>query len=140
MRLARDNKRDTNEREIINALQSIGAKVLQLDRFDLLVKYREKIFLIEVKSKNGIFLFEICRNHWGWDRKLELLRHRRHRLSLLIYLSLHSQQSTEQFLPCQEGGILNSFIVTHGKDKLGEILPTFKSWTYGKFSQIIAIK
>ena len=53
MRLARDNKRDANEREIIDALQSIGAKVIQLDRFDLLVKYKEKIFLIEVKSKTG---------------------------------------------------------------------------------------
>ena len=53
MRLARDNKRDTNEREIIDALKCVGAKVIQLDRFDLLVNYKGKIFLIEVKSKAG---------------------------------------------------------------------------------------
>ena len=46
--------RDTNEREIVDALRGIGARVVQIDRpVDLLVGYRGRTFLLEVKSAKG---------------------------------------------------------------------------------------
>lgn len=46
--------RDTNEREIVDGLRAIGARVVQIDRpVDLLVGYRRKTFLLEVKSGRG---------------------------------------------------------------------------------------
>ena len=54
-------KRDTNEPEIVNALKKIGASVTILSGSsapgvpDLLVGYRNKTYLIEVKyKKNGL--------------------------------------------------------------------------------------
>lgn len=45
------NRRDANEREIIDALEEIGCTVYQLDLpVDLLVGYRAKNFLLEVKD------------------------------------------------------------------------------------------
>lgn len=49
-------KRDDNEREIIDVLQKVGARVFQLneqDIPDLLVEFRRKWWLIEVKGKQG---------------------------------------------------------------------------------------
>jgi len=48
-----DAKRDSNELEIIEALQAVGAKVMQLDEFDLLVGFRDKLYMLEVKTKTG---------------------------------------------------------------------------------------
>ena len=46
--------RDTNEREIVDGLRAMGARVVQIDRpVDLLVGYRRKTFLLEVKSGKG---------------------------------------------------------------------------------------
>tara|TARA_R110000822_G_scaffold187183_3_gene325971 strand:- start:831 stop:1124 length:294 start_codon:yes stop_codon:yes gene_type:complete len=46
--------RDTNEREIVDGLRAIGARVVQIDRpVDLLVGYRRRTFLLEVKSGRG---------------------------------------------------------------------------------------
>ena len=47
-------KRDTVEREIIQALEAIGCTVYQIDEpADLLVGYRKRNFLLEVKSHGG---------------------------------------------------------------------------------------
>jgi hypothetical protein len=55
MGLARwGNARDTNEKAIIEALVAIGCTVFQLDRpCDLLVGYRGRNFLLEVKLPLG---------------------------------------------------------------------------------------
>jgi hypothetical protein len=48
------NTRDTNEKPISDGLRAIGAKVFQLDRpCDLLVGYRRRNFLFEVKLPLG---------------------------------------------------------------------------------------
>jgi len=46
-------KRDSNEAEIVQALEAIGATVQRLDIFDLLVGYRGRSHLIEVKNPLG---------------------------------------------------------------------------------------
>jgi Holliday junction resolvase len=46
-------RRDENEPEIVKALEGIGAKVIRLDIVDLLVNYRGKIYLLEVKTPEG---------------------------------------------------------------------------------------
>jgi hypothetical protein len=49
-------KRDENEREIIDALEGVGASVTQLSEKglpDLLVGFRGETYLIEVKSTKG---------------------------------------------------------------------------------------
>ena len=51
-RLLYAQRRDKNEREIIDALESAGASVIQMDKsagFDLLVFYMWKIYVAEVK-------------------------------------------------------------------------------------------
>lgn len=54
MRLSRANKRDKNEPEIVKALEAIGATVIRLDLpLDLLVYYRKKLWLLEVKAEGG---------------------------------------------------------------------------------------
>ncbi len=48
----RDNKRDGNERPIIDALEAAGAYVIQMSRtagFDLLVMFRGIVYIVEVK-------------------------------------------------------------------------------------------
>jgi hypothetical protein len=46
-------RRDKNEPEIVAALKKLGAKVERLDMVDLLVNYKGKIYLLEVKTENG---------------------------------------------------------------------------------------
>ena len=46
-------RRDENEPEIVKALEGIGAKVIRLDIVDLLVNYKGKIYLLEVKTPEG---------------------------------------------------------------------------------------
>lgn len=43
-------KRDSNEREIIDALEKVGCSVEPLDVVDLLVERAGKLFLLEVKG------------------------------------------------------------------------------------------
>lgn len=53
-RLAYAKRRDANEPEIVNALKSIGCAVHRMDDpVDLLVGYRGKAHLIEVKTPRG---------------------------------------------------------------------------------------
>jgi hypothetical protein len=48
------NRRDANEKEIVAALEKIGCTVYQLDTpVDILVGYRAKNYLIEIKTKKG---------------------------------------------------------------------------------------
>lgn len=55
MSLKRHNpKRDANEPEIVRALESIGCDVTRLDKpVDLVVGYRGRTVLLEVKTKDG---------------------------------------------------------------------------------------
>ena len=48
-----DAKRDANEPEIVEALEAVGAKVLRLDDVDLLVGYRDRLYMLEVKTATG---------------------------------------------------------------------------------------
>ncbi len=48
------NKRDANEKEIVEALRAIGCSVYYMDKpVDLLVGYRARNFLLECKTDNG---------------------------------------------------------------------------------------
>ncbi len=47
-----DAKRDANEPEIVTALEHIGATVKRHNEFDLLVGYKGRTFLMEVKNPN----------------------------------------------------------------------------------------
>ena len=47
-------KRDSNEAEIVQALEAIGATVIRLDVFDLLVGYRSKTHMMEIKNPAGM--------------------------------------------------------------------------------------
>jgi len=51
--MRRAAKRDTTEREIVAALRKVGALVLRLDRFDLLVFYRGRFFMFDAKTGKG---------------------------------------------------------------------------------------
>ncbi len=46
-------RRDANEPEIVKALRQIGASIKRLDDVDLLVGWRGKNFLLELKTENG---------------------------------------------------------------------------------------
>ena len=48
-----DAQRDANEPEIVEALEAVGAKVMRLDEFDLLVAFRGKLYMLEVKTPTG---------------------------------------------------------------------------------------
>ena len=52
--IPRKAKRDANEREIVAALEQCGATVYRLDvPCDLLIGFRGRTYLGEVKTKNG---------------------------------------------------------------------------------------
>ena len=48
-----DAQRDANEKEIVEALRAVGAKVLHLDDVDLLVGFRDRLYMMEVKTATG---------------------------------------------------------------------------------------
>ena len=48
-----DARRDSNEKPIVEALEAVGAKVMRLDDVDLLVYFRDKLYLLEVKTPKG---------------------------------------------------------------------------------------
>ena len=47
------NRRDANEPEIVEALRKVGASVMQLNEFDLLVGFRGNDYKIEIKAAKG---------------------------------------------------------------------------------------
>lgn len=51
--MRRAAKRDTTEPAIVAALLQVGASVLRLDAFDLLVLYRSHLFMLDAKSPGG---------------------------------------------------------------------------------------
>lgn len=54
MSLCRRNpKRDANEPIIVAALRDVGAQVLRLDVFDLLVLHHQRLFMLEAKVPKG---------------------------------------------------------------------------------------
>lgn len=46
-------KRDANEPEIIKALRTVGAKVKQLPRPDLIVRFAGRVYLMEVTNPDN---------------------------------------------------------------------------------------
>ena len=46
-------RRDANERGVIQALHRVGARVLKMDAVDLLVLFRGKLFMLDVKTERG---------------------------------------------------------------------------------------
>ena len=46
-------RRDTNEAAVVHALERVGAQVLRLDRFDLLVWYQRRLYMLDVKMVHG---------------------------------------------------------------------------------------
>lgn len=46
-------RRDPNEPEIVQALRDVGATVKRLDDIDLLVGWRGRNFLLEIKTAKG---------------------------------------------------------------------------------------
>lgn len=46
-------KRDDNEGDVVRAITQVGAQHLRLDAFDLLVLFRGRIHMLEVKTKTG---------------------------------------------------------------------------------------
>jgi len=46
-------KRDANEGEILRALRRVGAQVIRLDVFDVLVLFRGHVYLVDIKSEHG---------------------------------------------------------------------------------------
>lgn len=55
-RVGQTRKRDGNEQAIVKALRKAGAKVIRISEKgapDLLVSYRDRVFLLEVKQAAG---------------------------------------------------------------------------------------
>jgi hypothetical protein len=46
-------RRDRNEKQIVDGLRAIGAKVLRIPNPDLLVLFNGQLFLIEIKTRTG---------------------------------------------------------------------------------------
>lgn len=60
MSLLNAQRRDGNEREIIQALRAAGVIVLQMDKsagFDLLCAYAGQLYILEIKRK-GVYTLE----------------------------------------------------------------------------------
>lgn len=51
--MRRAAKRDTSEPDILKTLAQVGADYICLDKFDVLVWYRQKLFILECKTGKG---------------------------------------------------------------------------------------
>lgn len=51
--MRRAAKRDLTEPAIVDALRQVGAQILRLGPFDLLVLFRGKLFMLDSKSRHG---------------------------------------------------------------------------------------
>jgi len=69
-----DARRDANEQEIIEALQAVGAKVMQLDEFDLLVGFRDQLYMLEVKTPQGRLNAKQARLFREWAGHIWIVR------------------------------------------------------------------
>ena len=69
-----DARRDENEPEIVEALESVGAKVLRLDDVDLLVGFRGVNYLLEVKTAKGRLNKKQEKFFRGWVGQVNIVR------------------------------------------------------------------
>jgi Holliday junction resolvase len=70
-------KRDDNEVEIVNALRAIGASVAHLSSKgipDLLVCFRNKLYLMEVKKPKGKLTPDQIKFHENWNGDIYIVR------------------------------------------------------------------
>jgi Holliday junction resolvase len=70
-------KRDENELEIVNALRAAGASVAHLSSKgipDLLVCFRNKLYLMEVKKEKGKLTPEQVKFHENWKGEIYIVR------------------------------------------------------------------
>jgi len=70
-------KRDENELEIVNALRAAGASVAHLSSKgipDLLVSFRNKLFLMEVKMIGKKLTPEQVKFHQNWKGEIHIVR------------------------------------------------------------------
>lgn len=105
MALARfANTRDGNEKEVVDALQQIGASVFRLDKpCDLLVGYRGRNYLLEVKlpvgPRGGTSHSHL--NEWQeefedtWHGQFTVVRSPREAVELLTALVVHPPRECE---------------------------------------------
>jgi len=70
-------KRDDNEVEIVNALRAIGASVAHLSSKgipDLLVSFKNKLYLMEVKKHKGKLTPDQIKFHDNWKGDIYIVR------------------------------------------------------------------
>jgi hypothetical protein len=70
-------KRDDNEVEIVNALRAIGASVAHLSSKgipDLLVCFKNKLFLMEVKKPKAKLTPDQIKFHESWKGEIYIVR------------------------------------------------------------------
>jgi Holliday junction resolvase len=70
-------KRDDNEVEIVNALRAIGASVAYLSSKgipDLLVCFKNKLYLMEVKKPKGKLTIDQIKFHDNWNGDIHIVR------------------------------------------------------------------
>jgi len=70
-------KRDENEVEIVHALRAVGASVAHLSSKgipDLLVSFRNKLYLMEVKKPKGKLTADQIKFHESWKGEIHIVR------------------------------------------------------------------
>jgi Holliday junction resolvase len=70
-------RRDDNEVEIVNALRAIGASVAHLSSKgipDLLVCFKNKLYLMEVKKAKGKLTLDQIKFHDNWKGDIHIVR------------------------------------------------------------------
>jgi len=70
------HRTDANQKEIIKALEAIGCTVYLIGRpVDLLVGYRAKNYLLEVKNKDGLNKLTAFQKEWmpGWKGQVRIV-------------------------------------------------------------------
>lgn len=71
------NRRDANEPDIVDALRSVGAKVASWGSDgapDLVVAFRDQLYLIEVKEGNGTLTDKQIVFHKKWAGYVDIVR------------------------------------------------------------------
>jgi len=79
-------KRDDNEVEIVNALRAIGASVAHLSSKgipDLLVSFKNKLYLMEVKKPKGKLTIDQIKFHESWKGDIHIVRSAQEAIEIL---------------------------------------------------------
>lgn len=87
--MRRDAKVDQNQREIIDALRRVGASVYPLHFAgkgcpDLIVGFRGRNFLLEVKTERGRLNAEQRDFHQAWRGQVAVVRSRREAVEAIV--------------------------------------------------------